>query len=288
MDRRTFLGGSLALSATTFAGTLPELPLKFGHRQANMGVHPGEEVFALARRIRGLSGVELQVMWKGQDLTQRETALQYKRGANRWAVEVPSLAGIWKPGESVYDRPIAERAIAGSVRAAEWIGASVILVALYKKNCPDMQDEKSYAPLVSLFQKMGEQARGSGVVLGLETSLAPADDRKLIHLIAHSSVKTYFDATNVETDHPGQAIAGIGILGADIVQCHLKNENPRLDQKPAKVDWAVACRRLQQVGFRGWHVFETRHADTEACVRDTEANIAFVRRTLSSNSPAAF
>ena len=46
-----------------------------------------------------------------------------------------------------------------------------------------MDDERSYAPVVSVLQKAASAAADAGVVLAMETSLSPADDRKLIDLV---------------------------------------------------------------------------------------------------------
>ena len=79
MRRRDFLFSSLATTLATRLALSETLPLKFGHRQANMGITvPGPAVFEVASHIPGLSGVELQMFWKGQDLSDHSTALDYK------------------------------------------------------------------------------------------------------------------------------------------------------------------------------------------------------------------
>lgn len=281
IGRRNFLRASLALPLAALETRGQTLPLKFGHRQANMAVTPGPSVFELARRIPGLSGVELQVIWKGQDLCDRKTALDYKREANRWAIEIPSIAGIWKPGGSIFNTDAAEQTLVSAVRAAELLGASVILVALFKPNCPDMGDERSFGPVVQLFQKIAPSAAESGVTFGLETSLIPADDRKFISLIDHPKVQLYYDATNVETYHPGQSVSGIELLGSHIVQCHLKNDDRLLNQQPSKVDWVAAIKAFRRIGYTGWYVFETAHSSPEQCVEATQKNIQFVTQYVT-------
>jgi sugar phosphate isomerase/epimerase len=274
--RRHFLFAPLALPLATRVLHGETLPLKFGHRQANMVKAPGPGVFELARRIPGLSGVELQMIWKGQDLSERNTALDYKREANRWAMEVPSVAGIWKRGDSIFNSSLAENTVLGAIRSAELLGASVILMALFKPNCPEMEEEGSAEPVVSLFRKLAPKAAEAGVTLGLETSLSPADDKKLIDMVGHQNVKIYYDATNVETNHPGQSVPGIELLGPRIIQCHLKNQDRLLNQQPSKVDWAAALKAYRRIGYNGWYVFETAHSSSEQCVEATQRNIQFV------------
>jgi sugar phosphate isomerase/epimerase len=284
--RRDFLASSLLLPYTALAQdtSFEQPPLKFGHRQANMVREPGPQVFELARRISGISGVELQLFWKGQDLTDRDTVLAYKREANRWAIEIPSIAGVWKRGQTIFDIRAAEQTLSNAIHAAELLGASVILVALFKPNCPDLNEEASWGPVAGLFKKLSPKAADVGVTFGLETSLTPAEDKKLIDSIGERSVGVYYDATNVETYHPGEAVSGIELLGPRIVQCHLKNGTRLLNEKPSKVDWIAALQAYQHIHYNGWYVFETAHSSPEQCVEATEKNIEFVRQNLVSRS----
>ena len=99
MQRRTMICSSLA--AAIGAASAKSAALKIGHRQANMIENPGPEVFDLARKIAGLSGVELQIQYKGTSLWDRDTLQSYKQAAQRTGLAVPSLAGIWKPGATI-------------------------------------------------------------------------------------------------------------------------------------------------------------------------------------------
>src|SRR5579872_3334507 len=97
MRRRQFLASSLAAAASATPGRAAAAP-KFGHRQANMVNDPGPAVFDLAKKIRGLSGVELQVFFKGTTLWDRDTLGGYKQAAARTGLAIPSAAGVWPPG----------------------------------------------------------------------------------------------------------------------------------------------------------------------------------------------
>jgi L-ribulose-5-phosphate 3-epimerase len=279
-SRRTFCSFSataMALSAMSGNSVASEIPLKFGHRQANMAHEPGPSVFELADRIQGLRGVELQVVWKGQDLGDRQTALSYKKMAHDWGVQIPSIAGIWAPGQTIFQAEVAPRVLERAVRAADLLGASVILVALFDKNCPRIDDFSSYAGPVALLQQVAPMASDAGIVLGLETSLSPADDKKFVEMIGHPAVQIYYDATNKELAFPGQSIPGIDLLAPHLAQVHLKNET-RLLSDHARVNWAQAVETLSRLRYQGWYVFETEHSGPEQCVAATEQNIAFVRR----------
>lgn len=281
MHRRQFLISSMsaALASSLHAGS--EFP-RFGHRQANMTNKAGPEVFDLARSIPGLSGVELQVQFQKTTLWDRDTLQTYKRAAQNTGLQIPSLAGIWKPGGSLMQPDVAEDTIRKSIQAAEALGSKVILIAAFNKNCPNMEQEESYGPVVALLQKVAPMAATAGVTIGLETSLRPADDKKLIDLIHSPVVKVYYDADNVERfGHTGEAVPGYEVLGkSGLIQLHLKNEN-RLLEEPGRVNWADALHAIRRIGYSGWFVFETSHSGPEQCIEATKKNIEFVRRQLA-------
>ena len=273
MRRREFLLTSLAAAA--LAKRAGATALRFGHRQANMVNDPGPEVFDLAKRIRGLSGVELQVFYKGTTLWDQETLLSYRRAAERTGMTIPSLAGIWPPGASLLEAT-AEEHVRKAIRAAQSLGATTILAACFEKNCPRMDDEQSYGPVVAMLQKVSGVARDAGVTIGMETSLAPTDDRKLIDMVDRPNVQIYYDLDNVERyNHTNEAVPGIAVLKTRIRQVHLKNEK-RLLEEPGRVNWADAVKGLAAINYPGWFVFETGHSDAEQSIEATEKNIAFV------------
>jgi sugar phosphate isomerase/epimerase len=281
MQRREFLNVTLpAALAAAQAAAAPRL--KIGHRQANMVDKPGPEVFDFARRISGLSGVELQIQYKGTTLWDRPTAAAYKRAAAKTGLQVPSLAGIWKPGATILQPRAADEHLRKAVEAAEFFGAAVILVASFEDNCPDMSKESSYGPAVAVLQKVAPMAASAGVTLCMETSLSPADDAKLIDLVNRPSVRVYYDLDNCERfGHKGQAVPGLRTLGKGrIRQVHLKNEDRLLEQS-GRVDWAAALKTLKATGYDGWLVFESSHSGPEQCIEATKKNIAFIERHWS-------
>ncbi len=254
-------------------------PLKIGHRQASMDVKPGPEVFEVAKRIPGLSGVELQMHFKGTTLWDAATIQGYKTGAKNAGLEIASLAGVWTHGVNILQTGPAEEQLRKAIQAAETVAARVILVAFFKQNCPNMEDEASYGPVVTLFKKVAPMAADAGVTLSCETSLSPAHDAKLVDLVKHPAVKVYFDAFNCEDfGHKGEAVGGYEKLGkARIAQVHAKN-GKRLLEEPGPVDWKAALKALRKTGYNGWIVFESGHDGPDQCVQATTKNIEFIRR----------
>lgn len=280
MNRRRFVFSSLAAAAAAAAGKGAALQTpKFGHRQANMEVAPGPAVFDVAKQIHGLSGVELQVFFKGTTLWDKDTLAPYLVAAEKTGLAIPSIAGIWPPGASLM-QPAAEEHIRKAIQAAEALRAGSILIASFEQNCPKMNDEKSYGPIVALLQKVSGAAKDAGLVLGMETSNSPAEDKKLIDLVDRPSVQVYYDLFNVERyNHKDEAVPGIALLRSRIRQVHMKNDK-RLLEEPGPVDWAAAANGLAKIGYPGWIVFETAHTSQQQCIEATEKNIAFVTRNF--------
>ena len=278
MKRRQFLYSSLAAAAVTLGGKLDAAPaLKFGHRQANMVNDPGPAVFDLAKQIHGLSAVELQVFFKGTTLWDPDTLNGYKRAAERTGLATPSIAGIWPPGASLL-QPTAEDHLRKAIDVAHTLGATTILAACFEQNCPKMDQESSYGPVVALLQKVSGAAQDAGVVIGMETSNSPADDRKLIDLVNRPGIRVYYDLDNVERyKHTNEAVPGIELLGSRIRQVHMKNE-AKLLEEPGRVDWTAAARALAAIHYPGWLFFETSHTGPQQCIEATEKNISFITK----------
>src|SRR6202012_3992052 len=139
MDRREFMISSLAFSAAGAASMMdkPVPTPRFAHRQAQMITEPGQSVFDLAAMIPGLSGVQLQMIWKETDISEGSRAAELRQEAHDKGLLVPSIAGVWKPGENILKTDVAEQAIGNAIRAASTLGAQVILIVMFKANCPD-------------------------------------------------------------------------------------------------------------------------------------------------------
>lgn len=267
--------GSAAVAASS-AGEVP-VPLKIGHRAASMRRVGDFNVFKAARKIAGLDGVELQVTSGTPNLRDKEALLRYKREANRWGMMVPSVAGIWDRGVSIL-QPAAAGSLQKSIEAAEVLGASVVLAAFFKQKAPDMSAPSSFEPVVDMLRSVAPRAADAGITVGLENSLSPAENKKLVDLVDHPAVKVYYDPYNMAVyGYAEEAVPGFKLLGKErICQVHVKNGGHLLEEA-GLVDWKAAFRALNELGYDGWYVFETRHADRAQVATDTRRNIAFIR-----------
>ena len=270
--------GSLAATAKACAAAGRRIPLKLGIRAASMKMVGNLDVLKTAAGIPGIMGVELQATSGKPNLRDWDAVRRYKREADRWAVRIPSLAGVWDRGVQIHS-PSAAESVTKSIRAAEMLGCGVILLAFFKQNAPDMTSEASYGPIVGMLQKTAKCAADAGVVMGLENSLSPADNKKLVDLVNHPAVRVYYDLHNMAYyGHGDQAIPGVELLGKErICMVHVKN-GTKLLEEPGPIDWAAAFRALNDIEYDGWYIYETGHDSTEDCIEDTKKNNAFLQK----------
>ena len=236
-------------------------------------------VYELAASIGGISGVEVQTVRSG--LWDHATALTYKRESMRWNIRTVSMGGVMAPGASLVKPATAEESIRKAIIGAEILGAVVVLVPAFRRDCPKMDDEASSGPVVELLQKLAPVAADAGAVLGLELSLSLEEHRKLMALVAHPAVRIYWDAHGVDSmAHPNEGLKGIETLGDLICQQHLKNGRIPLLEEPGLIDWTKGLPAIKASDYQGWLAFETPHDTPELCLEQTRKNLAFLKRFL--------
>jgi len=253
------------------------IPLKLGIRAASMKMVGDFGVIKTAAGIPGLMGVELQTTSGKDNLRDWDVVRRYKREADRWGMRIASLAGVWDRGVNIQS-PQAAESIVKTIRAAEMLGSTVILLAFFRQNAPDMTDDQSYGPVVEMLQKTAKQASDAGVVMGLENSLSPSDNKLLVDLVDHPAVRVYYDLYNMaHYGHGDQAIPGVKLLGKErICMVHVKNGDMLLEE-PGPIDWVAAIGELNDIQYDGWYVYESRHDSTADCIQDTNRNNAFLK-----------
>jgi sugar phosphate isomerase/epimerase len=258
-----------------------QVPLKVGIRAATMKMVGDTSVIRVAAGIAGIRGVELQVAAGGvHNLRDWDVVRQYKRESDRWDIRIPSLAGIWDQGVNI-SSPKAGENIQLAIRAAEKLGSGVILLAFFKESAPDVTREESYGPVVTNLQKAAPTAADAGVLLGLENSLSPADNVKLLDLVGHKSVRVYYDLYNMTTyGHGAEAVPGVKLFGRErICAVHVKNGNKLIEQ-PGPIDWPAAFAAFNEIGYEGWFTYETGHKTLADCLADTARNNAFLSKQI--------
>jgi L-ribulose-5-phosphate 3-epimerase len=141
------------------------------------------------------------------------------------------------------------------------------------------QSEESYGPIVDLLRRVAGRAADAGLVLGLENSLSPSDNKKLVDHVDHPAVGVYYDLHNMAYyGHGDQAIPGIRLLGKQrICMVHVKNGTQLLEE-PGPVDWAAALHAFNEIRYDGWYIYESSHDSTADCIEDTSKNNLFLQK----------
>ena len=153
--RRDFLFGSLAAAGCAGAWAA-RAPIKIAHREGNMLRESSPAVYELGATIGGISGIEVQTV--RSKLWEKEIALAYKRESNRWGMPTVSMGGVMPQGASLVKPATAEEPIRKAIASGELLGAGVVLVPAFRQDCPKMDDEASYGPVVELLQKLSPVA----------------------------------------------------------------------------------------------------------------------------------
>lgn len=233
------------------------------------------DTFKVARDIPDIIGVELQVIGGRPNMRDLSVACRYKAEAYRWGLDIPSTAGVWD--HPVWG-PLSKQDLLDSIRATEILGARVMLVAFFGKNAPNMADKQSYEPVVSILKDVAPRAQEAGIILGLENSLSPKDNKDLVDRIDHPAVKVYYDLDNMyQYGHGAEAVPGVELLGLErIAAVHAKNKG-RVLKETWRIDWAAAFKALTEIRYDGWLVFETQHKSHQQCKEMTKQNIAFIK-----------
>ncbi len=259
------------------------LPYKIGIRQASLrnpedsseGMIANFDTFKVARDIPEIIGVELQVTNGTPNMRDLSVARRYKAEAHRWGLDVPTTAGVWNHTPW---GPLATTDLTRSIRASEIVGARIMLVAFFRDSAPDMTDKDSYEPVVSVLKEVAPRAQEAGIILGLENSLSPEENKMLVDMVDHPAVKVYYDLDNMYSyGYPDAAVPGIKLLGKDrIAAVHVKNDG-RVLQDNWRIDWATAFDELNNINYDGWFIFETDHDNHEQCKVVTGKNIDFIK-----------
>ena len=283
--RRCFLqraGGAIAagcgLGVAARGESGQDRSVKIGIRAASLKMVGDLNVIRTAAQIPGIAGVELQVTAGKPNLRDWETVRQYKREADRWGIRIPSLAGVWDRGVSIKS-PAAAENVRLSIRAAEMLGSHVLLLASFGEQAPDLAREESYGPVVTMLRQVAQTAEDAGVALGLENSLSPTENAKLVGFVGHRAVGVYYDLYNMVTyNHGEEAVPGIQLLGKQrICAVHVKNGG-KLIEEPGPIDWAAAFQSFNGILYDGWFVYETSHRNLETCIEETRKNNLFLQK----------
>ena len=252
--------------------------MKLGTMQHVMG-GSDEEVFARARRL-GLAGIEPDLTRDDLQSVQSPRLSQLHKLSQSSGVAIPLIClGIHNVAGFIAE-PQRSDAVADEIKAsihwAEKLGSKVILLPFFFKNDPKEDAAKLLRP-ATILRPLCQAAAERGIYLCYEGTLEADDLLEMAGRIGSpEGFGVYFDLANViwaGMDGPEQ----IRKQASLIRQVHMKETKVGPgDVRPGqgRVDYASSAAALAQIGYNGWLVLETPHADEKTVAED----IAFTKR----------
>lgn len=242
--------------------------------------------FRLAREL-GAEGLEVDMGPLGQRetfdnaLARPEVRAEFLAAAREHEVAICSLAMSGFYAQSFAERPTVARMLEDAVQTARALGVRVLFLPLGVPS--DLQQKPHLRPaVVERLRLVARLAEPAGVVIGIETSLAAADEVRLLEEVGSPAVRSYFNFAQA-VKHGRDVVMELETLGPDrLVQIHATNEDGVLLEHDPKLDLARIKRALDRMGWRGWLVVErSRDARDPRNVRaNFGANVACLKRVF--------
>ncbi|MFH1763413.1 MAG: sugar phosphate isomerase/epimerase family protein [Gemmatimonadota bacterium] len=141
-------------------------------------------------------------------------------------------------------------------------------------------DERKVGSVVDTLTQVVPRARDAGVALGLENTLAAAQNLEIISRVGSEWLQVYYDLGN-STGNGYDVPAELRMIGSDrLCEVHLKDWNtPLLGSEEGMVDNGAAAAALREIGYDKWLVLETSGRQDQF-VEDTRANVAWAKETF--------
>jgi sugar phosphate isomerase/epimerase len=150
------------------------------------------------------------------------------------------------------------------------MGVKVILIPFFSK--PDLtDDEEGRGIVVEKLKVLASKAEKNGVVLGLESWMSAEQNLEIIERAGSTAVQVYYDVGN--SHKRGYDIyKEIRVLGKQICQFHAKDYGAELFGK-GDIDFKRVREAIDDIGYRGWLVFESSKWEPEKPVSAEEEAI---------------
>jgi L-ribulose-5-phosphate 3-epimerase len=216
--------------------------------------------FPLAQAI-GADGVEVDMGGLGSrptfddhlvDPVLRQRFLDDSRALG---VAICSLAMSAFYAQSFAERPGVERMVQDCIDLMREMNVKVAFLPLGVRG--DLVKHPELRPaIVARLKAAGARAADAGVVIGVETALDAAGERRLLEEIGSPGVRSYFNFSNAlqngrDLEHE------LRTLGREwICQIHCTDQDGVWLQNDPKIDLPRVKRTLDDMGWRGWLVME--------------------------------
>lgn len=144
------------------------------------------------------------------------------------------------------------------------------------------------SPIVERLKRAGEMAEAAGIVIGVETALAAADEAALLESVGSRAIKSYFNFANA-LQNGRDLIAELQALGPErICQIHCTDVDGVWLENNDRLDLVAVRRTLDAMGWSGWLVIE-RSRDASAphdVIGNFGANVRHLKAVFQNHSPS--
>lgn len=239
--------------------------------------------FQLARDI-GADGVEVDMGGLGSretfdnQLAIDSVRAQFLDKAKSLDLDICSLAMTGFFAQSFAERPTAVRAVQDCIRTMQQMGVKVAFLPLGVQG--DLVKYPALRPaVVERLRMAGKLAEEAGVVIGIETALDAAEERRLLEEIGSPAVRSYFNFSNA-LKNGRDLIKEIKTLGKErIIQIHCTDDDGVWLQNDPKINLPEVKKTLDAIGWSGWLVVERSRdaADPRNVKKNFGANTAYVK-----------
>ena len=211
-------------------------------------------------------------------LAQPEVRQQFLDKARELDLEVCSLAMSGFYAQSFAERPTVPRMVQDCIETMTLMRVKVAFLPLGVRG--DLVKHPELRPaIVERLKAAGSKAEQAGVVIGIETALAAAEEVKLLADIGSPAIRSYFNFANA-LQAKRDLLAELRTLGKErICQIHCTDEDGVWLQDNRRLDVRAVKRTLDDLGWSGWLVIErSRDArDSRNVKKNFGANTAYLK-----------
>jgi len=215
--------------------------------------------FQLTKDI-GADGVEVDMGGLGQretfenELAKPEVRQQFLDKAKELNLEICSLGMTGFYAQSFAERTGVERMVQDCLNTAVAMNVKVVFLPL---GVADLVKKPELRPaIVERLKAVAPHAKKAGVIIGIETSLAAADEAKLLDEIGSPYVQSYFNFANA-ADNGRDISEELKTLGKKrICQIHCTDTDGVVLRYDPKIDMKKVKETLDKMKWSGWLVIE--------------------------------
>lgn len=243
--------------------------------------------FQLTKDI-GADGLEVDMGGLGNretfesQLAIPEIRQQFLDTAKELGLEICSLAMTGFYAQSFAERGGVERMVQDCLDTAKAMNVKVVFLPLGV--CDLVKKPELRPAVVERLKAVAPKAEEAGIVIGIETSLAAAEEVKLLDDIGSHAVQSYFNFANA-LDNGRDVNTELKTLGKKrICQIHCTDTDGVWLQNDPKIDMKKVKKTLDSMKWSGWLVIERSRDknDVKNVKGNFSANTAYVKSIFQS------